>query len=93
MNAFVAASWPPLLPARLTPAAACPWPRLAPPTHRLPQNKMHINDWAAIQTLFDKLNKQMERTQKVCTKLPGCCGARLQVGPLGWLAAPVHLCA
>lgn len=25
---------------------------------------MHINDWAAIQTLFDKLNKQMERTQK-----------------------------
>lgn len=29
------------------------------------QNKMHINDWAAIQTLFDKLNKQLERTQKV----------------------------
>ena len=26
---------------------------------------MHINDWAAIQTLFDKLNKQVERTQKV----------------------------
>jgi ribosome-associated translation inhibitor RaiA len=25
---------------------------------------MHINDWAAIQTLFDKLNKQLERTQK-----------------------------
>ncbi len=29
------------------------------------QNKMHINDWAAIQTLFDKLNKQLEKTQKV----------------------------
>ena len=27
------------------------------------QNKMHINDWAAIQTLFDKLNKQVGRTR------------------------------
>lgn len=33
--------------------------------HPSMQNKMHINDWAAIQTLFDKLNKQLERTQKV----------------------------
>ena len=32
---------------------------------RCVQNKMHINDWAAIQTVFDKLNKQLERTQKV----------------------------
>ncbi|KAL4439663.1 hypothetical protein ABPG75_002664 [Micractinium tetrahymenae] len=36
---------------------------------------MHINDWAAIQTLFDKLNKQLERTQKVgglvCKELLG----------------------
>ena len=30
---------------------------------------MHINDWAAIQTLFDKLNKQLERTQKVTQSL------------------------
>lgn len=28
------------------------------------RNKMHISDWAAIQTLFDKLNKQLEKTQK-----------------------------
>ncbi|KAI7845552.1 hypothetical protein COHA_000843 [Chlorella ohadii] len=33
------------------------------------KNKMHINDWAAIQTLFDKLNKQLERTQKVTQSL------------------------
>ncbi|PSC74602.1 Eukaryotic translation initiation factor 3 subunit C [Micractinium conductrix] len=33
------------------------------------KNKMHINDWAAIQTLFDKLNKQMERTQKLTQSL------------------------
>ena len=35
------------------------------------QNKMHINDWAAIQTLFDKLNKQLERTQKASAGQPG----------------------
>ena len=29
------------------------------------RNKMHINDWQSIQTLWDKLNKQLERTQKV----------------------------
>ena len=29
------------------------------------QNKLHINDWNSIQTLFDKLNKQLEKTQKV----------------------------
>ena len=29
------------------------------------QNKMHINDWSAIQTLFDKLNKQLEKSMKV----------------------------
>ncbi|KAK2079971.1 hypothetical protein QBZ16_002366 [Prototheca wickerhamii] len=28
------------------------------------RNKMHINDWQSIQALFDKLNKQLERTQK-----------------------------
>ncbi|KAK9812688.1 hypothetical protein WJX72_002071 [[Myrmecia] bisecta] len=33
------------------------------------RNKMHINDWSAIQTLFDKLNKQMEKTQKVTETL------------------------
>lgn len=34
------------------------------PARHPSQNKMHINDWAAIQTLFDKLNKQLDRTQK-----------------------------
>ena len=29
------------------------------------QNKMAINDFITIQTLFDKLNKQLEKTQKV----------------------------
>jgi translation initiation factor 3 subunit C len=33
--------------------------------HFLLQNKMHINDWQSIQTLWDKLNKQLEKTQKV----------------------------
>lgn len=28
------------------------------------QNKLNINDWSAVQSLFDKLNKQMEKTQK-----------------------------
>jgi len=29
------------------------------------RNKMHINDWQSIQSLWDKLNKQLEKTQKV----------------------------
>ena len=29
------------------------------------QNKMHINDWQSIQSLWDKLSKQVEKTQKV----------------------------
>ena len=33
------------------------------------QNKIKINDWSAIQTLFDKLNKQLEKTQKVTMSL------------------------
>lgn len=48
------------------------WLQTAPLAPRPPpalQNKMHINDWAAIQTLFDKLNKQLERTQKVTQSL------------------------
>lgn len=44
-------------------AAYTPLPALRPFSVR--QNKMHINDWAAIQTLFDKLNKQLDKTQKV----------------------------
>lgn len=28
------------------------------------QNKMKINDWSSIQTLFDELNKRLDRTQK-----------------------------
>ena len=31
---------------------------------------MHINDWSAIQTLFDKLNKQLEKSMKVrCSRV------------------------
>jgi hypothetical protein len=33
------------------------------------QNKMNINDWSAIQTLVDKLNKQLEKSQKVTEAL------------------------
>lgn len=29
------------------------------------QNKMKINDWSAIQSLFDELNKRLEKAQKV----------------------------
>jgi len=29
------------------------------------QNKVNINDWSSVQSLFDKLNKQLEKTQKV----------------------------
>ena len=34
------------------------------------QNKMHINDWSAIQTLFDKLNKQLEKALKTADGAP-----------------------
>ena len=30
---------------------------------------MNINDWSAIQTLFDKLNKQVEKAQKTTNTL------------------------
>ena len=33
------------------------------------QNKMHINDWSAIQTLFDRLNKQLEKIMKTAPGL------------------------
>ena len=39
---------------------------------------MNINDWAAIQTLFDKLNKQLDKTQKVGQKGARLCGSREQ---------------
>ena len=56
------------------------WPPIA-----AAQNKMHINDWAAIQTLFDKLNKQLERTQKASAGQPACVpGRRL---PQLWVGA------
>ncbi|DBA87382.1 hypothetical protein WJX77_002170 [Trebouxia sp. C0004] len=29
------------------------------------RNKVNINDWSSVQSLFDKLNKQLEKTQKV----------------------------
>lgn len=44
----------PTLPLPLDPSA---WPCQV-------RNKMHINDWAAIQGLWDKLGKQLERAQK-----------------------------
>lgn len=31
---------------------------------------MHINDWSAIQTLFDKLNKQLEKALKTADGTP-----------------------
>ena len=33
------------------------------------QNKLNINDWSSVQSLFDKLNKQMEKTQKAADSL------------------------
>ena len=48
-------------------AAATPCTHLPPFACR--QNKIKINDWSAIQTLFDKLNKQLEKTQKVTMSL------------------------
>jgi translation initiation factor 3 subunit C len=33
------------------------------------QNKMHINDWSSIQTLFDRLNKQLEKIMKTAPGL------------------------
>ena len=29
------------------------------------QNNVNINDWSSVQSLFDKLNKQLEKTMKV----------------------------
>ena len=36
---------------------------------RRAQNKLNINDWSAVQSLFDKLNKQMEKAQKATESL------------------------
>ncbi len=33
------------------------------------QNKLNINDWGTVQSLFDKLNKQMEKTLKAADSL------------------------
>ena len=33
--------------------------------YSLLQNKMNINDWHSIQTLWDKLHKQLDKTKKV----------------------------
>jgi hypothetical protein len=35
----------------------------------LPQNKLNINDWSAVQSLFDKLNKQVEKAAKAADAL------------------------
>jgi len=37
----------------------------APPPPPTPQNKMKINDWSAIQSLFDDLNKRLDKARKV----------------------------
>jgi len=34
------------------------------------QNKMKINDWVSLQTLFDKLNKQLEKTSRFTEGAP-----------------------
>lgn len=39
------------------------------------QNKMHINDWAAIQLLFEKLNKQLEKTMKSVGGINSSCNS------------------
>lgn len=41
------------------------------------QNKMKINDWTSIQTLFDELNKRLDKTQKF--QLPGVPRAYLRM--------------
>lgn len=33
------------------------------------QNKLNINDWGTVQSLFDKLNKQMEKTLKAADSI------------------------
>ncbi|BDA51264.1 Eukaryotic translation initiation factor 3 subunit C [Coccomyxa sp. Obi] len=33
------------------------------------RNKLNINDWSSVQSLFDKLNKQMEKAQKATESL------------------------
>lgn len=38
---------------------------IAPGVLATMQNKMKINDWSAIQSLFDELNKRLEKAQKV----------------------------
>lgn len=46
------------------PAATHSHPRHPRPQPHVQQNKMNINDWSAIQTLFDKLHKQADKAQK-----------------------------
>ena len=59
--------------------------------HGAMQNKMKINDWSSIQTLFDELNKKLEKIQKT----PGSTGeprhyikmlVELEVGTSGMYA-------
>lgn len=49
---------------------------------------MHINDWSSIQTLFDKLNKQMEKAQKVAE---GEAAPRLYIKMLAELEVSEHM--
>lgn len=34
-----------------------------------PQNKMKINDWSSIQSLFEELNKRLEKVQKAAENI------------------------
>ena len=54
------------------------------------QNKLNINDWSSVQSLFDKLNKQMEKTLKAADSL----GApRVYIKMLVELEVPSHSCS
>jgi hypothetical protein len=41
-----------------------------PPTHTQTQNKFKNNDWSAIVTLFDELNKNLDKVQKLSPGVP-----------------------
>ena len=54
------------------------------------QNKLNINDWSSVQSLFDKLNKQMEKTLKAADSL----GApRVYIKMLVELEVQPHSCS
>ena len=66
------------------------------------QNKMKINDWSSIQTLFDELNKRLDKIHKtpgstageprkyikmlVELEVGGISGDHLRLSPAAWHA-------